>query len=254
MRRTSPLLLIALFAVACGRDVEPPSGTGGAASGGAGGENNAVNAGGTSATATCDPSTESLAYLDLDGDQAGDPRTATCLPVGELPHQYAAVGNDCDDFDATKGPWVADVPGDGVDRDCDSLDGVVDCRTSPDACPCATLANETVDGEPTCAGFDVALLGVEACGGGCGAARRFAVIANRGAEPIFVAIALGWSSGPDVLWYEGLEAGAVSAPIWVPAPPAADDVLTAIALDPGDCDPTNNTLPAPDESAALCAK
>jgi hypothetical protein len=192
--------------------------------------------------------------LDLDGDQAGDPDTSICLNGGELPHQYVALGNDCDDSDATKGPFIADVPGDAIDRDCDGRDAVVDCATSPDACPCATLANETIDDEAACAGFDVALLGVEACGGGCNSTRHFAVIANRGTEPALVAVALGWSSGPDVLWYEGLEAGEVSPPIWLPAPPLTNDMLTAIALDPGDCDPTNNTLPAPGESAALCAK
>jgi hypothetical protein len=263
MRVTRALAVIGLLGAACGRDLHTAGGAAGSGASAAMGGTGTGGSGGSGISLEdvrmCDPSVEHLAYVDADGDGEGAPSTAACIsndeyPDGALPDGYAATASDCDDGDVTIGPWVADRPGDGIDRDCDKLDGRVDCAVSPSVCPCATLANQAVEMDPACTRFDVALVGVDACGGGCGSTSHFAVLANRGGAAVTGPIALAWSSGPVVTWLDGLAAGEVSVPIWVPGPPLAGDVLVATALESGDCDPTNDSHAAPQPSAALCAK
>jgi hypothetical protein len=108
--------------------------------------------------------------------------------------------------------------------------------------------------DDACERFDIALIALDACGSGCNGTERFVLLANLGTDAVSGPVTLGWSSGPVITWVDGLAPGEISAPIWVPGPPVANDVLTATALDPGDCDPTNDTRAAPIENAALCAK
>jgi hypothetical protein len=261
MRASRALAIIALFSAACGRDVHPPSGGSAASSatgatGGTGGTSAAGGggSGGSPGVAECGPGVARLAYVDADGDGAGAPETAACLTETELPEGYSGFGNDCDDHDATIGPGIADRPGDGIDRDCDGRDGVVDCAAAPSVCPCATFANHAIEVDDACERFDLALIALDACGSGCNGTERFVLLANLGTDAVSAPVTLGWSSGPVVTWVDGLAAGEISAPIWLPRPPRADDLLTAAALEPGDCDPTNNTRAAPIEDSALCAK
>lgn len=65
-------------------------------------------------------------WSDGDGDGFGDESAPTlpaadgdCLDAGE-----SSVGGDCDDGDPAVSPVSADVWGDGVDADCDGIDGV----------------------------------------------------------------------------------------------------------------------------------
>ncbi len=60
-------------------------------------------------------------YTDDDGDGFGDPAsgTASC----EATSTQVADASDCDDTAATVYPWAGDTQGDGVDGDCDGLDG-----------------------------------------------------------------------------------------------------------------------------------
>jgi hypothetical protein len=61
-------------------------------------------------------------YPDADGDTHGSmmylPRSACTAPAG-----FVAVADDCDDADATIHPGVSESPGDGVDQNCDGVDG-----------------------------------------------------------------------------------------------------------------------------------
>jgi hypothetical protein len=60
-------------------------------------------------------------YADADGDGFGDDLSATlgCSP----PADSVATGGDCDDSDAAIAPGATELCGDGVDSDCDGLDG-----------------------------------------------------------------------------------------------------------------------------------
>lgn len=55
-------------------------------------------------------------YADLDGDSYGD--AATISTACAQPTGYVADGTDCDDFDATASPALAEVCGDLVDNNC----------------------------------------------------------------------------------------------------------------------------------------
>ena len=63
---------------------------------------------------TCD-----AGYADLDGDLYGDPAAPGCYFSGE----GSADNTDCDDADAAVNPAAAEVPGNGVDEDCDPSTG-----------------------------------------------------------------------------------------------------------------------------------
>jgi hypothetical protein len=58
-------------------------------------------------------------YEDQDGDGFGDPATGerTCPRPG-----YVTNGLDCNDQDASINPFASEVPGDGVDQNCDSTE------------------------------------------------------------------------------------------------------------------------------------
>jgi hypothetical protein len=69
---------------------------------------------------TLDPATAGSWWLDGDGDGygAGD-EVRSCDP----PASGVDRGGDCDDDDEAVSPGAVDVPGDGVDQDCDGEDG-----------------------------------------------------------------------------------------------------------------------------------
>jgi hypothetical protein len=73
-----------------------------------------------------DTSTRTSWYPDADGDGYGIPAIpwAACLE----PDDMAANSTDCDDGDPTAfpGSHATEVPGDGVDQDCDGLDACTD--------------------------------------------------------------------------------------------------------------------------------
>ena len=59
-------------------------------------------------------------YADVDGDGFGD--SGTGIDTCEPPTGLVDVANDCDDSDATINPDATEVPGDGIDQDCDGGD------------------------------------------------------------------------------------------------------------------------------------
>lgn len=74
-------------------------------------------------TGGIDESAGALGYVDADGDGFGDPATETdeCGVEGLI-----SVGGDCDDTNARISPVEVDVPGDGIDQDCDGSDPIID--------------------------------------------------------------------------------------------------------------------------------
>ncbi len=65
-------------------------------------------------------------YDDADGDGYGDASVA--VDACTAPTGYVSDDSDCDDGDAGINPGAGDVPGDGIDQDCDGVDAV-----SPDS-------------------------------------------------------------------------------------------------------------------------
>jgi hypothetical protein len=93
-------------------------------------------------------------YLDNDGDGYG--ADASMTVACEQPNGAVGTGGDCDDDDAGRSPGVTEVDGDGVDQDCDGLDGGGDTGrpfdsaeeddSRPSRCGCASSAPSGVAG------------------------------------------------------------------------------------------------------------
>ena len=73
----------------------------------------------------CSGSDTVSCFVDADSDGDGGPTvvldgSGTCAAVG-----LAATSGDCDDSDILVGPSALDVPGDGLDQDCNGVDAAV---------------------------------------------------------------------------------------------------------------------------------
>jgi hypothetical protein len=124
----------------------------------------------------CDGLVEgSAVYADGDGDGYGDPASLdwTCDGTG--------VDNDgdCDDTNAAINPDAVDLPGDGVDQDCDGADGV-DTAEPVDTALSDTAADPFV---PTGDTSEPPAGPVQTRRTGCGCA-------NTPPSPVFAAVAL----------------------------------------------------------------
>jgi hypothetical protein len=184
-----------------------------------------------------DPSVQLTAFIDADGDGAGDSSQPLCVP-GPLPgFGYATLGDDCNDRDATIGPRMLDVSGDGVDRDCNGVDGAVDC-SQLSTCPCNELMGDSVGLEGACSGFDLTVFELIECSqGGCGGFQPYLRIANLGQAASPGQVILTGPDGVAHVLLDSLAAGSVTEPFAWPLASGAIRVSSSVT---GDCDPSND--------------
>ena len=91
-------------------------------------------------------------WNDFDQDQDGFVMEGFEMMAGGT----SPEGGDCDDTNPEINPWGEDIPGDGIDQDCDGMDGTSgsecgngtcdageDCLSCPSDCPC----DEDLDGD-----------------------------------------------------------------------------------------------------------
>jgi len=78
-----------------------------------------------------DPASFTDWYPDVDVDGFGD-ASAEAVRRCEAPRGKIADSTDCDDSDAQSFPGAIDIPGDGVDQNCDGVDTAPDADTDGD--------------------------------------------------------------------------------------------------------------------------
>lgn len=67
-------------------------------------------------------------YADADGDSYGVDESSTNIVSCQNPGAgYATRAGDCDDTDATINPGATEIPGDGIDQNCDGIDDAPAC-------------------------------------------------------------------------------------------------------------------------------
>ncbi len=103
---------------------------------------------------------------ELDGDGDGDPACSDCADGDASRDSLDADGDgqstctlDCDDADAARFPGAVDAPGDGLDANCDGVDGVdLDGDGDPQGLDCddssalMNLSDSDGDGATSCGG------------------------------------------------------------------------------------------------------
>ena len=65
-------------------------------------------------------------YADLDGDGYGDPNNSTTACM--MPQGFVESSDDCDDQNANINPGAVEIRGNGIDEDCDGIDGTVSTK------------------------------------------------------------------------------------------------------------------------------
>ncbi|MCB9676954.1 MAG: hypothetical protein H6737_17695 [Alphaproteobacteria bacterium] len=80
---------------------------------------------------TLDPGSVPTWFTDADGDGHGDPFGPT-LAECEQPSGFASIDDDCDDATAATYPGALDIPGDGIDQNCDGVDTPSDADSDGD--------------------------------------------------------------------------------------------------------------------------
>ena len=171
---------------------------------------------------------------DADGFGAGDPLCSSPAPG------LSAWSGDCADGDATRYPFSVELPGDGIDSDCDGSDGA---RCAPDPSfsdfdwPSVAASPQT-----PCEGPNLAL-GVLSCSSCLLASATFAV-ENRGTLRFEGDVTV---SNVDMPLHVQLDPG--QRAVLVSGPFVGDYLLSLAARQGLDCDPSDNRATA---SAGHC--
>ena len=136
---------------------------------------------------------------------------------------FSETGGDCDDTNASVAPGAADAPGDGVDSDCDGIDGNLTLASIlVEADKSTVLTNQTVTLTATgifTDGTSQNLTGVVAWTNG-------PVFSSNSAGTFTVTAARGGVGGSATIQVRARVAGDVVPPASVIATPAANSVVT----------------------------
>lgn len=107
-------------------------------------------------------------YTDHDGDRYIAASPSLCIgstDLESLPEGFTEQpGNDCNDTDVLIAPLRPDIIGNGIDENCDGIDGFCHCADKPRTCDWE-VDPIFLDAAPTCQGVDLSMLG--ALGVGC---------------------------------------------------------------------------------------
>jgi hypothetical protein len=174
---------------------------------------------------------------DRDGYGAGTAETR-CIDDG-VPVGYSRwAQQDCDDENAAILPGAYEVPGDGIDSECDGDDDSVGC---PGSCLCqasqVAVANRPT--EPSCEGAPDLFLAVTSTCVDCFQAYVPLVIGNRGDQAaVNVTVIYAEGDARDMLTMDVIEPLSVTGLLRMP-PSFAGNVAITLEVD-GDCDASNN--------------
>ena len=82
---------------------------------------------------TDDGNSLTIYFFDADGDGYGtaDSVSLFCLPIDTIPSGYVGIPGDCDDSNAAVNPSQTELPGDGLDNDCDGETDNISSATAP---------------------------------------------------------------------------------------------------------------------------
>jgi hypothetical protein len=144
-------------------------------------------------------------YTDADGDGFGSP-TPLCVPAAL---GLAIVGGDCDDSDPNVQPGATELGADGVDSDCDGVDG--------DSCIDPGSGPPVFSIDTSCLGPDLFIASDGYCRS-CGAVSYSFIVGNRGTAVATGLLSLEGSLPPDLA---------------IPIDLAPGDVLPVITFNPG---------------------
>jgi hypothetical protein len=188
---------------------------------------------------------DQLLFRDLDSDGCGSETAETLCIENLVPSGWTLWGGckDCDDENRSVFPGAAEVPGDGVDSDCDGDD---DTRVCASECECIAEERGKL-GRPTASTCDdapdVFIPVVQECNG-CGISTAWIVLANQGAEPASnVSLSHRLDDGiAETVSVPTIEPLGISAVIMISIPWTAELGLTVETA--GDCDASNNQATA----------
>jgi hypothetical protein len=185
-----------------------------------------------------DPSVQLSAFVDADGDGAGDSNAEVCVAGPVVGFGFAALGGDCNDAEPNIGPQMLDVNGDGVDRNCNGADGDIDCSVAT-WCPCNEVMGDRAGLDGACSGFDLIVFERIHCSEGCNNFVPYLRVANLGQTASPGEVVLTGPSGVGMMLTGSLAPGQITEPF---AWPYWSGTVRVSSSEAGDCDPSNDVF------------